>query len=208
MRTDDTIQETVTTVSTCYLCYFVAESGGAGVSGVSLCVSLCVSSCVFCCVCLLVRVSNEKEKSVAHKRHQLLSLPACQKDSGESDVRVRACVCMLRTPFFTGVSGVYMCVWHQRQRGVRCPCACVRVHVRVNDVNLFIYVNIFISSCARMHARARRARAHAHTHRSSVGAHGRYSYCGVRTHSDSHGAGRTHAARGMYVYTYICTHIP
>jgi hypothetical protein len=43
MRTDDSIQDVIVTVTTCYLCYFVAESGGAGVSGVCMCVCrMCV----------------------------------------------------------------------------------------------------------------------------------------------------------------------
>ena len=43
MRTDDSIQDVIVTVTTCYLCYFVAESGGAGVSGVWMCVCrMCV----------------------------------------------------------------------------------------------------------------------------------------------------------------------
>ena len=132
MRTGDDIQSTITTVSTCYLCYFVAESGGAGVSGV--------------CACLHVRVSPKTT--------------ACQMSVG--------------------------------------VCACVRV---------FVSIMLTTYSFSHAHTRTRARAARAHTHRSSVGAHDWHSYCGVRTHSDSHGAGRTHAARGMYVYTYIFTQI-
>ena len=61
MRTGDDIQSTITTVSTCYLCYFVAESGGAGVSGVCACLHVRVSPKTTACqmsvgVCACVRV--------------------------------------------------------------------------------------------------------------------------------------------------------
>jgi hypothetical protein len=95
-------------------------------------------------------------------------------------------------------------------------CLCVRVSPKTTACQMSVCVracvSVFVSIMLRYsfphaHTHARTRRARAHTHRSSVGAHDWHSYCGVRTHSDSHGAGRTHAARGMYMFTYVCTQI-
>jgi hypothetical protein len=58
---------------------------------------------------------------------------------------------------------------------------------------VFVFFSLTYRACVRSHVCV------VHTHRSSGGAHGWHSYCGLRTHSDALRACRPHAARGIYV---------